>query len=94
MSTPTKDPWWERGWRVHGYWDAGEDGDLQVGRVCRPPGRSMFGQVYSWEYYFSEGELSGQAPTLEQAKRRVEALHRRHRRSTLRHLQKKKKAWS
>lgn len=98
MTTETPQPHWERGWKVHGYWDAipgVENGDVQVGRVCRPPGRSMGGEPYAWEYYFAGGLVAGVAFDLEKAKRQVEKVHKQHRAATLRDLKRKRgtKRW-
>ncbi len=61
----TSPPSWERGFLSHGYWRGNE----RLGTVKLGPKDDWDG-VYRWE----AGERSGEASTLEEAKRAVEEV--------------------
>jgi hypothetical protein len=56
-------PFWERGYRSHGYWLGKE----RIGVVEIAPGKSL-----ELKYRWKAGTSFGQSPTLKDAKRRVE----------------------
>jgi len=56
-------PFWERGYRSHGYWL----GKQRIGIVEVEPGKNL-----ELRYHWRVGNHVGQAPTLKDAKRRVE----------------------
>lgn len=61
---PITEPHWEHGYRVHGYWL----GQIRLGRVSRPPGKSA--PDYGW---FVDGtKEEGRCKTLREAKSIVE----------------------
>ena len=56
-------PFWERGFKSHGYWL----GKLRIGIVEVEPGRSL-----EMKYRWTAATQRGQCTTLKEAKRRVE----------------------